>query len=38
MGDILIEEVVVLEWFVHYRTYFFLKSVAYVLTAECFNE
>lgn len=32
------EGVVVLEWFVHYRIYFFLKSVAYVLAAESFSE
>lgn len=37
-GVIFIEEVVVLEWFVHYRIYFSLKSDPYALTAECFNE
>lgn len=29
---------VVLEWFVAYRIYFFLKSDAYTLITECFNE
>lgn len=38
MGAILIDKVMTLEWFVHYRICFFFKSDAYALTVECLNE
>lgn len=38
MGAILIDKVMVLEWFVHYRICFFFKSDSYALTMECLYE
>lgn len=38
MGAILIDKVMVLEWFVHYRICFFFKSDSYALTVECLYE
>lgn len=38
MGAILIDKVMVLEWFVHYKICLFFKSDSYALTMECLYE
>lgn len=38
MGAILIDKVMVLEWFAHYKICLFFKSDSYALTMECLYE